>query len=173
LVHLDGQKEYMRQEVRRLIESRLELKDGASDKGELLKIVDECQDEAFNKYRILSGFDFHDNEGVYTTSDRTPTTQVPHIPLELQALSWNDEPTSGLQPVDEMTTPRTCTCGNSSVCTCETSAAGGETLRNLWVMPEHDGASMVEHGLLGRDITEWGTPDWDDWPALELKYTSL
>lgn len=169
LVHLDGQKEYMRQEVRRLIESRLELKDGASDKGELLKIVDECQDEAFNKYRILSGFDFHDDEGLYTTSDRTPTTQVPQpIPLELQALSWSDM--SGLPPEDETTVPRTCTCGNSSVCTCGSSAAGCETLRNLWVMPEHYGASMVEDGLLGR--ADWG-PDWDDWPDLELKYTSL
>jgi hypothetical protein len=172
LVHLDGQKEYMRQEVRRLIESRLELKDGASDKGELLKIVDECQNEAFNKYRKLSGFDFHDDEGVYATSDRTPTTQLPHIPLELQA-SWNDEPPSGLQPVDEMTTPRTCTCGNSSVCACGTSAAGGETFRNLWEMSEHNGASMVEHGLLGRDVPEWSTPDLVDWPALELTYTSL
>jgi hypothetical protein len=167
LVHLDSQKDYMRQEVRRLIELRLELKDGASDKVELLKIVDECQDEAFDKYRILSGLDFHDDEGVYTTSDRTPTTQVPNIPLELQALSWND--VSEFQPDDETTTPCTCTCGNLSACTCGSSVACGETLRNLWVMPEDNGASMVEHGLLGRDIP-WGSPDWDYWPALELKY---
>lgn len=156
LVHLDGQKEYMRQEVRRLIESRLDLKDGTSDKGELLKIVDECQDEAFNKYRILSGFDFHD-DGVYTTSERTPTTQVPRILPEYQALSWNEM--GGLQPEYGTTTHRTCTCGSSSGCACGTSAAGGETSRNIYLMPEHNGASMLESEW---NITELNTVDWDD-----------
>jgi len=134
----------MRQEVRRLIESRLELKDGASDIREVLKIVDECQDEAFNRYRILSGFDFHNDEGVYTTSDPTPTTQVPQpIPCDPQTLTWSD--VSGLQPDDETTTPHMFICGSSAV--------GSETWRNSLVKEEHfpDGeASMV---------------DWSDWLA--------
>jgi hypothetical protein len=126
LVRLEDHEEFMRMEFRRLVDSRLETKEGWKDLGNLKRILDECLDEALMGYRKKSGLDFYDDADV-CSSDRTPTTQISETPLSIFDQTDFCYATDGAVPRDETTARHVCDqcCSEDTNCICRHLAGVG------------------------------------------------
>lgn len=154
LVRLEAHEEYMRKEFRRLLEERVEMKEGWMDKGELKSILGECLDEALMGYRKETGLDFYDNP----SSDRTSTTQIPEpLPSTYGPQTGTCYATDGIVARDETKLCELCLPGNAD-CTCRSSADDG-TERNRCLSAEILSGNMMYASQYGSPST-WAVDDY-------------
>jgi hypothetical protein len=155
LVRLEDHEEYMRTEFQRLVDSRVEMKEGWKGKGELKTILGECLDEALKGYRRKSGLDFYGDDADVCSYDRTSTTQL-HEP---SPPTYAHYAAHGIVPQDGTAARLVCErCFlENANCICRSSVCDG---KNISLSTESSTDSITYMSDYLSPSTTWGNEEF-------------